>query len=158
MGTEDDCKKIGLIESFVRDKNRLEKVVAIAERLLRWNEDGSSCSYGESERAVTAECIVHELVADALCGTRKWNIKEMPEFDGWIITQLKSKKWNLVRELLRPLPSKERLTTKRLPTIRTKIISDRLFLYKRRSRKMGLIRPAIMTTSEITRMMNLSRF
>lgn len=106
MGKEEECEKIRRILSFSSDKAKLDKAVAIANRLLKWNEDGSPCVYSESERAITPECIVHGLIAEALYGTRKWNMEEMPDFEGWIITQLKSKKFNLVRKLIRPLPSK----------------------------------------------------
>lgn len=107
MGIEFECEKRKRIESFVRDKARLERVVAIASRMLKLNRDGSFCVYGEYERAITEDDVVYELVADALCGNRKWDIESVPEFDCWIITQLRSKKFNLVRKQLHPITLKK---------------------------------------------------
>jgi len=98
-------EKVRRIELFVRDANKRDGVIARIKRILRYNDDGTTCVYAESERAVTAEGIMHELIADALCGTRKWDMDRMPDFGGWIITQLRSKKFNLVRKQIRPMVS-----------------------------------------------------
>lgn len=90
MGRDDGCVKTALIAAFMMDKPRLIKVIATAERMLR------RTTYGNTERAITAEDLVQGLVADALCGTRTWDMDKMPGFDGWIITQLRSERYNLV--------------------------------------------------------------
>jgi len=111
MGNSDECEKRKLIEAFVKDTSKLEKVIATAERILKFNDDHGPCTYSLSERAVTAHDVVMDLVKQALCNLEKWNIEKMPEFDGWIITRLRNKKWNLVREILRPLYSRSKQRT-----------------------------------------------
>ncbi len=100
MESDWKSEKIRRIRAFVEDKERLQNVIATANRIIR------RCAYGNCEKAITAEDVVSELITDALCGgPRKWNIDKMPEIDGWIITQLRSVMSNLMRKEIRPLSS-----------------------------------------------------
>jgi DNA-directed RNA polymerase specialized sigma24 family protein len=94
MEKDNEVEKTKQIKLFIEDKTKFMLVVATVRRMV------SSSFYGKAERALTEEDLVSELMEDALCNRRKWDMESMPDFGGWIITQAKSKISNLARKQL----------------------------------------------------------
>jgi DNA-directed RNA polymerase specialized sigma24 family protein len=111
MANDEDFERIEKVAAFVNDKRRFQAVVATVNRRLRFNRDGSESPYGRMERAETAEDIVSGLVVDAVCGgPRKWDPNQIPSFEKWLFSQIRSAKYNLDRKQrrLREIISYER--------------------------------------------------
>ncbi len=87
-----DKKRVKEIEAFIHDEAKFENVLVAVNRIM------DKSLLGERERAVTAEDIVAELIHDALYGIRAWDNKKMPDFGGWVITQTRSKVFNIARK------------------------------------------------------------
>ncbi len=98
-----EALKIEKIRRFLSDKQKFERLVATVNRLLKcW-------SYGSAERATTAEHIISEPTKDAICNDRKGDTDKMPDFAGWVITQLRSKLCDLMRKQRSPVSLEEEM-------------------------------------------------